>query len=188
MEVFVFSKLNQLEASVVERAMAVLPASRREKALRRHTENKKRQSMLAYLLLIYGLRKKTGCLMRPELVGEGKPYIRDWEELQCSISHCSAAVAAVVDDAPVGVDIEALRPYQKKLAGFVCSEEELAEIEASLNPDVAFTVLWTKKESFIKLHGGSVGPGMKQLSTHFDTVIFETKVGDGWVVTACHEK
>ena len=144
--------------------------------------------MLAYLLLIYALRAKTGCLMRPELVGEGKPYIRDREELQCSISHCSAAVAAVVDDVPVGVDIEEVRSYQKKVARFVCSEEELAEIEASPNPDVAFTVLWTKKESFIKLHGGSVGPGMKHLSAQFETVEFETVAGDGWVVTACREK
>ena len=86
------------------------------------------------------------------------------------------------------MDIEEIQPYNPKLARYVCSVQEVKQLEESNDPALTFTIIWTKKESCVKLYGGSVGPAMKNLNTLFDKLEFETKIGDGWVVTACCER
>ena len=188
MDVFVFTQLNDLPENLVERFLKLVPESRREKVLRLRNDNRKRQSLLAYILLVYALNQYNGALQLPELPKEGQPKMNGWKNLHCSLSHCTLGVAAAVHDKPIGVDIEIVRPYNPKVARYVCSDEEVEQIEASPDPDLAFTELWTKKESCIKLYGGSIGPNMKQLSMLFPKLHFETKIGDGWVLTTCLEK
>ncbi len=188
MTVFQITQLNDLPESLMDRLFALAPESRREKVLRLRTANRKRQSLLAYFLLVYALQQYDGVLQLPELPATGQPKIKDREELYCSMSHCALGAAAAVHDAPVGIDMEVVRPYNSRIARYICSAEEVQKIEDAENPDLAFTELWTKKESCIKLFGGSVGPNMKYLSEKFADLNFETKVGDGWVLTACWKK
>ena len=182
------TQLDQITADQFQKMCDILPADRQEKMHRLRTDNRKKQSAVAYLLLVHALRHARLMFDLPKLTGEGKPVIVGREDIHFSLSHCPVGAAAVVSDVPVGVDIEVIRPYNPKVARFVCSDAEIEEIELSEDPAIAFTTAWTKKESCIKLYGGSIGPGMKELSTCFDRLEFETKIGDGWVVTACCEK
>ncbi len=188
MNIYIMTQLDQITPEQFWRLFAMLPRDRQEKVRRLRTDNRKKQSAVAYLLLVHALRQQNTLTELPKLVGPGKPKIAGREDLHCSISHCEVGVAAVVNDTPVGVDIEVIRPYKPKVAKYVCSDAEIAEIEASDDPALAFTVLWTKKESGLKLYGGSIGPGMKTLAETFEQLTFETKIGDGWVVTACSER
>lgn len=188
MQIYIAQQLDQMPPELFQRLFALLPPERREKVQRLNGENRKRQSAMAYLLLAHAVRQEIGQPMLPRLPKEGKPVILGREDLHCSISHCKLAAAAVVDTKPVGVDIESVRPYNEKVARYVCSPEELARIQSSQDSALAFTVLWTKKESLIKLRGGSIGPGMRDLAADFDNYTFETKICDGWVVTACCQR
>ena len=87
----------------------------------------------------------------------GAPYLPDHPELHISISHCPQAVAAVVcDSMPVGIDIEARRSVSAPLFRRVCSPAELAEIEASPDPQMHFLQLWTRKEAILKCRGTGI--------------------------------
>jgi 4'-phosphopantetheinyl transferase len=188
MDIFTITQLNDLSDRLLDRLLALVPESRREKVFRLRTDNRKRQSLLSYALLVYALRQYDGVLQLPELNVTGKPRIKGREDLHCSLSHCPLGVAAVVHNLPVGVDIEVVRPYNPKLARYVCSIEEVQAIEAAEDPALAFTILWTKKESCIKLYGGSVSPKIKHIADQFCKLDFDTKIGNGWVLTACCEK
>ena len=188
MDVFVVTQLNDLPEAFVKQCLELIPDTRRQKVQHLRTENRQRQSLLAYILLVYALWKHDGKLQLPELTAQGKPRIQGREDLHCSLSHCPSGAAAVVYHAPIGVDMETVRPYNPKLARYICSAEEVLEIESSEDPALAFTILWTKKESCVKLYGASVGPGMKQIADRFGNLRFETKIGADWVLTTCWEE
>ena len=102
-----------------------------------------------------------------------------------NLSHCTAAVAAVVAEEPVGVDIEMRGRYTPSLAEYVCSPAELREIEAVPEErDLRFTTLWTQKESALKLLGTGLTDGeeLKRLLAT-DRFLFETQVFPHFVCT-----
>lgn len=94
----------------------------------------------------------------------GKPYAKDFN-VEFNISHSADMVVCVVDDKPVGVDIEKIRPVDLNTAKRIFSNEEIEYIFGSV-PDIEdyndylndvalqrFFELWTKKEAYGKLVG-----------------------------------
>lgn len=69
-----------------------------------------------------------------------------------SLSHSYGLVACAVDQRPVGVDVERIRPVPPRLLGLL-SEEERAYVRC----DADFFRLWTLKEALIKCRGGHLG-------------------------------
>ena len=99
-----------------------------------------------------------------EITGHGKPYAKDLN-IEFNISHSADMVVCVVDDKPVGVDIEKIRSIDLNTAKRIFSEEEIRYIFECI-PDVEdynhylndavlqrFFELWTKKEAYGKLVG-----------------------------------
>ena len=99
-----------------------------------------------------------------EIAEHGKPYAKDLH-IEFNISHSADMVGCVVDDNPVGVDIEKIRPVDLNTAKRIFSEEEIQYIFECI-PDVEdyncylndsvlqrFFELWTKKEAYGKLLG-----------------------------------
>jgi len=76
---------------------------------------------------------------------EGGPYF--------SISHCKEGIAVAIDDQPIGIDIEAIRPAKEDLVERVMNEEERLQITGYGLPDRMFTRLWTQKEAVVKAQG-----------------------------------
>ena len=86
-----------------------------------------------------------------------------------SLSHAGDFVAVVLDDAPVGIDIERVRPYKESLAKRYFMKEEQDYIdsfagESSDERDLAFTAIWTLKESFLKMTGKGLKFGLDTFS------------------------
>ena len=84
------------------------------------------------------------------------------------------AVACVVSDRPVGIDVESVREYKESLARYTMSDAELEQILSAERPDAAFIRLWTMKEAALKLIGTGISNDLKTvLDTdryHFTTV------------------
>lgn len=107
------------------------------------------------------------CGVEPEsitfAIGEhGKPCAVDLD-VEFNISHSGDMVVCAVDDKPVGIDIEQIRPIDLSVAKRVCTDEELlylfghkpTEADFVYTEDeeilTRFFEIWTKKEAMVKL-------------------------------------
>ncbi len=104
------------------------------------------------------------CHISPDSVvikrrADGKPYTEDIA-LHFSISHAGMYVVCVVDDTPVGVDIEKIRPLSSAVIRHVCPNAQLGEYilpEPSDDTPVTdasvlrlFFETWTRQEAVYK--------------------------------------
>ncbi len=174
----------------LNQALNRVSPSRRDYALRYRQERDQRLSVAAYLLLQKALRLEYGIEERPEFNcnANGKPLLKGHPDMHFSLSHCREAVACVLSDKPVGVDIETLDQYDEEMARRVMNDNEMSQILSSANPAMVFTRLWTMKESFYKMTGsplnGAVADILDQASScHFTTIHHPT-----YVLTTCTTK
>ena len=175
-------------------AQALLRVSvqRREQALRYLRDSDRRLSLAAYLLLEEALEKEYGILEPPtfEYGPHGKPFLKDYPHIHFNLSHCTGTALCVVSDAPVGCDVENVAPIlDEDLCRRACSEEELSRIRNSYRPTVAFALLWTRKEAFLKYTGEGLTECLEEvlLSPEAKAVNFESVVSPGgeFVYTVC---
>lgn len=169
---------------------AVLPQlseQRREQVLRFKHEGSRKQCAAAYLLLKRALKEVYGIDENPvfEYDEGGKPTLKGHSEIHFNLSHCAKAVACVVADRPVGIDVEETCRYKDNLARYAMNDEEYNQITRSDNPAVTFTKLWTMKEALLKYTGEGLRRDIKtvlNLSPAYE-VEFHTEVYEGYVVT-----
>lgn len=83
----------------------------------------------------------------------GKPVLAHHPEIHVSISHCAGAVAVAVSDAPVGIDVERIRPWDRFAARRMLHPTEIGRVEQASDPDREFFRYWTAKESYVKATG-----------------------------------
>ena len=98
--------------------------------------------------------------------GFGKPFIENAPQLHFNISHTANYVACVLDDQPVGIDIEEIKDSDIKIAERFFAPDELAYIleGSELDQNIRFIEIWTMKESFIKREGGGLSIPLRSFS------------------------
>lgn len=171
---------DNLETFDVEAALPLLSDQRREQTLKFRYELGRKTCAAAYLLLCQGLQQEYGITERPlfEYGEHGKPFIVGHPDIHFNISHCREAVLVVVSDRPVGADVECIREYKDSLVRYTMNDAEIARIEQSDHPEVAFIRLWTMKEAKLKLSGRGITDYMKDVldgTEDFLTVVNEKK-------------
>ena len=124
-----------------------------------------RQSEVARRLLSYGLRQEYGitdsCILKSPL---GKPKLKGADQIRISISHCQGAVAVILSDHEVGIDVERIRPYEKEAARRILTFEEKVLLEKeNRNQEILFFRYLTLKESYIKALGAGLTYPMKSI-------------------------
>ena len=160
----------------LDEALAKISEQRREQALRFSHEEGRRQCVAAYLLLMHALKTEHGITENVEFgyAEGGKPYIKGHETIHFNLSHCRSAVACAIDNKPIGIDIEAVRPFKESLARHVLSQSEYEKVATSSDPAYEFTRLWTMKESLLKLTGLGLRTELKTLLTRSDGIVHTT--------------
>ena len=181
---------DQIDGFDLEAALQQISEQRREQALRFKFERGRRECVLAYLLLKRGLRELYGITENPLFAyGEhGKPSIVGHPEIHFNLSHCREAVACVVSDHPVGIDVESVvRHYKEGLVGYTMNEQEQQLIAAAQQPDVAFTRLWTMKEARLKLTGEGISRDLKTVLDEPNEKKYTTVecLQRGYIYTVC---
>ena len=83
------------------------------------------------------------CSVAPEdivfgIKEHGKPYAKNLS-IEFNISHSSDMVVCAVDDKPVGIDIEQIRPIDLTVAKRICTDEELLYLFDHTPTDQDFT-------------------------------------------------
>ncbi len=147
----------------------MLYAVRYEETFSSKREERQYQKALSRRLLSHGLQKEYGA--SPEewklSIGPyGKPYFENFP-VKFSLSHCPGLVCCGVGREEIGVDCEPIRPFDFRLAERICTREELDSLEGSPRGDVDLTVLWTLKESLMKLSGKGMSYGFRNAAFSF---------------------
>lgn len=149
----------------LQASLAVISEQRRQQALSMRHDQGRRQSVGAYLLLKQALRDEAGIEDNPQFSygPHGQPFLADYPEWHFSMSHCREAVGCVLSRQPVGLDIESVGRMRPNVLGYAMNDDEQAEIMGASDPQVAFTRLWTMKESLLKLQGCGLHDGMRDI-------------------------
>lgn len=191
----VIDHLDSVTAEDLEAAIDLLPQWRREQAMRFKHEQGRKECAFSYLLLCRLLGEEYGIEEQPAFVyGEhGKPSLvfaghhgsASSLPIHFNLSHCRKAVACVVSDKEVGIDVECFDRYKESLARHVCNAEELSHIVSSPSPDTEFTCLWTQKEAVVKLTGRGIDDDIKNLLIKYNNVSLttETHQNEGYVLS-----
>ncbi len=147
----------------------MLYAVRYEKAFVNKREEHLYQKALSRRLLSHGLQREYGIALEGLALSygpQGKPYFQDFP-VKFSLSHCRGLVCCALSGQEIGVDCEPIRPFDPRLANRICTPAELAWLDAAPDRGRALTVLWTLKESLMKLSGEGFRYGFQNASFSF---------------------
>ncbi len=172
-----------------EASLPSLPAERQKRIEQFYDRQSRITSIAAYLLLAYGLRETFGLArdqIRLSYTKKGKPYMDGG--MAFNISHDGCLVACVVGAVPCGCDVMAVRPAKQNFIERFCSDDEKQYILLSKNKESAFTEVWTRKESLIKLRAGSVMCRLKEIDTMCAPVYFTSGRYKEYTYTCCTEE
>ena len=157
--------LDRFTEADLQAMLDTLPPSWQARVLRKKPLKSRLQSAIGYTLLRTILQEHYGTAQLPAIYTDehGKPHFEN-SDLYFSISHCHVAVACIVEDYPVAIDVQSLLTD--------ISPALAARIAAPLDPSALstqeLTALWTQKEASAKLDGRGLTIGLEQLplSTH----------------------
>lgn len=117
----------------------------------------------------------------------GKPYFPEYPERYFNLSHSGEFALCALSDAPVGADIEVIRPRKEGLPAYTFKGTDY-ERYLTLGGDWdAFYTLWTEVESIIKY----TGDGLKayRRAELPEGCVLTNLSGDGWKGAVCgHER
>ena len=196
MHYLIFDHMTQCSEQEVARLLPLVSAQRREQAMRyTHLFGQycclKSYEMLQQLLTCSAAscRRSRPLNVHPTptfLYNEyGAPYLADGPYF--SISHCKQAIAVVVSDSPVGIDIEGIRKMDDGLVRKTMNTQEQTQIAMSQNPEVEFIRLWTRKEAYVKMQGTGIISDMHTILQDATAVEWH-EIADldrGYICTIC---
>ena len=94
----------------------------------------------------------------------GKPYIIEEKNFHYNISHSGAYAIFGVSKREIGVDIEKIGEFRKKVMERFFSVSEREYITSSPDPVSAFYRIWTLRESYMKMLGEGLSLEQKSFS------------------------
>ena len=179
----IFDDMSQCTDSEVERLLPLVSAQRREVALRFKFTFGRFTCLKSYVMLqqlvqeVFAetderwlplqlrLKEWNGNFVYNE---HEKPFMQNAlgeriEGVDFSISHCKNAIAVVLSDRPVGIDVESFRHAEGALLRRTMNPEEQAEVLAAADPAEAFTRFWTKKEAVLKYFGTGLVDNLQEV-------------------------
>ena len=161
-KLYFFNDFESVTDEILASFCSILPTERQERIKRYRIQIDKKLSAVSYMILLYALAMDYGIKYPDISIGTyGKPYLTHYPNIHFNISHCIKGCVCAVSDAPIGVDIQEIRPYSTDIAERVCSVNELKRIEKANDKAIEFTRIWTMKESYVKMTGEGISDNIK---------------------------
>ncbi|MHB8061727.1 MAG: 4'-phosphopantetheinyl transferase family protein [Ruminiclostridium sp.] len=147
-----------LEKSKFERLMSCTSTEKRERIRRFHEYKDALRTLIGDILIRYMLCQRLKIKNQELVFGVnefGKLFLRNYDDVEFNISHSGEWVVCSIDNLPIGIDIEQIKPIDMSIAGRFFSKEE---VKSLMGKDIVeredyFYDLWTLKESYIKAIG-----------------------------------
>lgn len=147
---YIFDDIENFTDSDFFQTMQYASNNRIEKITKYKFMIDKKVSLIAYLLLIYGLKKEFGIKKIPEILTEkiGKPYFKN-SNILFNLSHTRNGVICSIYKNRVGCDIENIVEKIIPAKSILCPNE----MEMIGENTRYFTKIWTLKEAYSKCTG-----------------------------------
>lgn len=193
MMIYYYDVTELSDRALFDRGMNELPWEERAEKVRRFRFDKdKRLCLGAGLLLRHMLETAGAECLDMGFTPFGKPFLIHGD-IHFNISHDGEIAVCAVSNLPVGADVQKLTGYDSSFAQAVLTPDEIIWTESSADPDTAFTRLWTRKESYLKLSGQGLSHEPKDFSVlpcsdTPDNIYFaEYTVPDHLICICCRE-
>lgn len=153
------------DAAVYENALLSMSSYRRDKIVRLRTDEDKRLSLGAELLLRYALAEWGISEYTVAHDENGKPFLVDRPDVCFNLSHSGNAVLCAVSSSAVGCDIQKQLDYHPRVVErcFTPTEQDLLRSLDGELQSTLFTKLWVRKESVAKAIGKGLAVGLNKL-------------------------
>lgn len=166
-ETLVFSDLSRCSPNEIQKLLPNVSSQRREQALRFKHLFGQYTCLKSYEILSHLISKHFNIPIGTELVfntnEHGKPSLRDFPNIHFNISHCPNAIAVIIGDHPVGIDVERFIAPKPSLLRYTMNDVEVRQVEQAHYPERAFARLWTQKEAVFKLLGTGIRDNLRTL-------------------------
>lgn len=191
----IFENMEQCTEDEVQKMLPLVSEQRRQEALRfKHLFGQytclKSYTILHQLLVEHGLIT-SDCLPEFERNAHGKPELKDVAGVYFNLSHTKLAIAVVIGDRPVGVDVEGFKQPKQSLLEYTMNAQEVLRVQQAEHPDQEFATLWTQKEALFKYTGTGINSTIKELlSGQPQDIIMESSLNTerGYALTTVREK
>ena len=143
--VFTYTSLEQIDDEMLAMMYKIMPIDRQLKAKRYKNKIDKKLCIISYALFVLAMRNTFNIYDSYDFTfnENNKPFLKLFPKIHFNISHCKVGVACAISSEKVGVDIQDIVNYDKKLAASICSQKELETINNSLDKDLELTKIWT---------------------------------------------
>ena len=148
--------------AILQRLTPLLPPEKQTAIQKIKHPPAKKQTVLAWAVLVFALRENGYEL--PALLHSqtGKPYFEDLP-LQFNLSHTDTLVCAALSASPVGVDAQTLTTASDAVVRRVLSVGEQQLLAKADDKAALFTRFWTQKEAYAKQTGEGLSCGFDSL-------------------------
>lgn len=183
---YFFDKFELITEDCLEELILAMPQGRQIKARKYKMLEDRKACAMAYHLLCQGLKQEYD-IENPEIIYNefGKPYLKNNKEVFFNISHTKKIVVCVLANKEVGIDVEEVRTYDKKIIDKILNEEEKQKIK----DDKDFIKYWTIKEAVCKCEGTGIAnfdfKNIKYDNYDFDMRYYED---NNSYMTICYKK
>ena len=148
----IFDDMTQVTETEVERMLNIVDEPQRSEALRFKHLAGRFEHLKTWLMLVEILKSMGVTDFELQYNEHGKPSLLHYPDIHFNISHCKNGLAVVVDDKPIGIDIESFREPTPALVQKTMNETEAAQIHSTED----FIRFWTMKEAVLKLRGTGI--------------------------------
>lgn len=177
--------MSQCTDAEVKRMLPLVSEQRRQQALKFKYLFGQFACLKSYLMLCDALGKSSKEI--EFLYNEhDKPYLTDGPFF--NISHCKKGIAVVVDNQPVGVDIESIRNAEDALIRKTMNEDEQRQIFSSGNVMEMFTYFWTRKEALLKMQGTGIIDDLHNVLSNDDNIQTVINREKGYVLSIARKQ
>ena len=182
----------------IEDLLKRIDPARREAVMRYKSENVKRLSIAAGLLLAEAVKKELA--LEPDEIEvvereDGKPYIKGHRDFHYNLSHSGEMAVIAYGDESLGIDVEQVKfkMHDEAVAKRFFAEQEAEYIMGDGVYDEAaaerFFRVWTRKESYLKKLGFGLKKELKSFDVADPTTVedcgFAEYMDGEYIVTVC---
>ena len=146
----------KIDPYVLQQLLNRVAPDKKERLLRFYHEEDKLRGLFADLLIRDAIMQKTG-LGNEEISfttnDYGKPFLQGREDVQFNLSHSGQWVVGVIDNRPVGIDVERVQEIDLDISRNYYSPDEHQDLMSKTDKFDYFFTLWALKEGYIKILG-----------------------------------
>lgn len=175
--------------------LSMLPWPERRNSVGRYRFAADQRLCLGAGLLAANMLRRAGARDLTLAYGDhGKPFLAQYPNLHFNLSHSGTFAVCAVSNEPVGVDVETICDHGDKVARYCYQPKELDWLDQAADRAHAFTRLWVRKESYIKLTGTGLSREPRSFSVvpHMpvegNVAFWEFAVGDALVCVCTYDK